>query len=304
MQNKVINYLKSLGYFKIFVALFILGLAYGGTSLYLKYAYFSKFMNQTRVTSVKAKPVTIDVAQYTYRALSVIESDNSVDVTSKVNGVVDQVFFEESSYVERGQILYSIISSDKVGSTKIYAPFSGIIGLSKKKYSENVIKGELLTSLDNYDTMKLPLDLPERLLPYLNKKLSFLATTDSISDYKHYGELRFIDTRIDRQTRTISAYALIDNNSKVLKPGLLMKVDIFLEENNDAILVPEESLLSINEKHYVYVAEEDTAKLTEVKIGIKSNSAIEIKSGLTSADIVIYMGQEKLKDGSKIKILN
>ena len=72
---------------------------------------------------------------------------------------------------------------------------------------------------------------------------------------------------------------MIDNNSKVLKPGLLMKVDIFLEEKNDAILIPEESLLSINEKHYVYIADQDTAKLTEVKIGIKNDSAIEVKSG-------------------------
>ena len=270
----------------------------------MKYTYFSKFMNQTRVTSVKAKPVNVDVAQYSYRALSIIESNESVDITSKVNGVIDQIYFKESSYIEKGQILYSIISSDKIGSTQIQAPFSGIIGLSQKKFSENVKKGEILTSLDDYSIMKLPMDLPERLLPYLNKKLSFLVTTDSIPDFKHNGELKFVDTRINTQTRTIEAYALIDNDTRLLKPGLLMKVDIFLEENNNAILVPEQSLLSIDEKHYVYKVVEDLAKLTEVKIGIKSNSAVEIKSGLSTDDVVIYMGQEKLKDGSKIKILN
>ena len=77
----------------------------------------------------------------------------------------------------------------------------------------------------------------------------------------------------------------------------------FLEENNNAILVPEESLLSINQKHYVYKVVEDAAELTEVQIGIKNNSVIEIKSGLDINDVVIFMGQEKLKDGSKIKIL-
>ena len=304
MLNRVINYLKSLGLFHIFVSLFIIGLLYGAISLYMKYTYFSKFMNQTRVTSVKAKPVNIDVAQYSYRALSIIESNESVDITSKVNGVIDQISFKESSYIEKGQILYSIISSDKIGSTQIHAPFSGIIGLSQKKFSENVKKGEILTSLDDYSTMKLPMDLPERLLPYLNKKLSFLVTTDSIPDFKYNGELNFVDTRINTQTRTIEAYALIDNGTRLLKPGLLMKVDIFLEEKNNAILVPEQSLLSIDEKHYVYKVVEDLAKLTEVKIGIKSNSAVEIKSGLSTNDVVIYMGQEKLKDGSKIKILN
>tara|TARA_B100001769_G_C22053327_1_gene566196 strand:- start:316 stop:1101 length:786 start_codon:yes stop_codon:yes gene_type:complete len=261
-------------------------------------------MNQTRVTSVKASPVEIDIAQYSYRALSVIESYDSVNITSKVNGVIDQIFFEESSDIKKGQVLYAIISSDKVGSTKIHAPFSGIVGLSKKKLNENVSKGELLTSLDNFKIMKLPMDLPERLLPYLNKKLSFSVTTDNIPDYNYKGKLNFIDTRINTETRTIEAYALIDNSSRLLKPGLLMKVDIYLEENPSAILIPEQSLLSIDEKHYVYIVVEDSAKLTEVEIGIKNDSVIEIKSGLATNDIVIYMGQEKLKDGSKIKILN
>jgi membrane fusion protein (multidrug efflux system) len=304
MQNKLLDYFKSLGLFKIFVSLFIIGLLYGAVSLYMKYMYFSKFMNQTRVTSVKAVPVNINTAQYSYRALSVIESYDSVDITSKVNGIVDKIFFTESSPVTEGQVLYSIISSDKVGATKIHAPFSGVIGLSKIKTNQSVSKGDLLTSLDNFNIMKLPLDLPERLLPYLSKNLSFLVTSDNLPDYEYYGDLKFVDTRINTQTRTIEAYAVIDNNSRVLKPGLLMKVDIFLEENDNAILIPEESLLSINEKHYVYKVDKDIAKLTEVQIGIKANSEIEIKSGLGNNDIVIYMGQEKLKDGSKIKILN
>lgn len=304
MQNKLLDYFKSLGLFKIFVSLFIIGLLYGAVSLYMKYMYFSKFMNQTRVTSVKAVPVNINTAQYSYRALSVIESYDSVDITSKVNGIVDKIFFTESSPVTEGQVLYSIISSDKVGATKIHAPFSGVIGLSKIKTNQSVSKGDLLTSLDNFNIMKLPLDLPERLLPYLSKKLSFLVTSDNLPDYEYYGDLKFVDTRINTQTRTIEAYAVIDNNSRVLKPGLLMKVDIFLEENDNAILIPEESLLSINEKHYVYKVDKDIAKLTEVQTGIKANSEIEIKSGLSNNDIVIYMGQEKLKDGSKIKIIN
>ena len=62
--------------------------------------------------------------------------------------------------------------------------------------------------------------------------------------------------------------------------------------------------MSINEKHYVYKILDDKAMLTEVQIGIKNDSVIEIKSGLNVNDIVIYMGQEKLKDGSKIKVLN
>ena len=303
MQNRVVNYLKSFGLFKIFVALFVIGLIYGAASLYLKYMYFSKFMNQTRVTSVMAAPVEIDIAQYTYRALSVIESRESINITSKVNGLVDYIHSKEGSNVDEGELLFSIISSDNVGLTKIYAPFAGSIGLSKKNLGDTVIKGELLSSLDDYSYMKLPLDLPERLLPYLSLKLKFNAMSDSLPNEKYKGTIEFVDTRIDTQTRTISAYALIDNRNLLLKPGLLMKVDINLEEKIDSILIPEEALLSINKKHFVYVVQNDTAKLQLVKIGIRDNAFVEIESGLKSSDKVIYMGQEKLKNGSKIKIL-
>ena len=282
MLDKLINYVKSLGPFNIFLAIFILGLLYGGVTLYMKHLGFSKFMNRTQIISVKAVPIKIATAQYTYRALSVIESNDSVD---------------------KGELLFSIISSDNIGLTKIYAPFAGSIGLSKKNLGDTVIKGELLSSLDDYSYMKLPLDLPERLLPYLSLKLKFNAMSDSLPNEKYKGTIEFVDTRIDTQTRTISAYALIDNRNLLLKPGLLMKVDINLEEKIDSILIPEEALLSINKKHFVYVVQNDTAKLQLVKIGIRDNAFVEIESGLKSSDKVIYMGQEKLKNGSKIKIL-
>jgi len=303
MLSKIINYLKSLSVFKVFIFIFISGLLYGGVSLYLKYTGFAQFMSKTRIIAVKAMSVKIDTAQKTYRALSVIEARESIDITSKVNGLLDNIHYQESTIIKKGDLLFSIISSDTIGLTKIYAPFSGIIGLSRKNIGDAVSKGELLTSLDEHSYMKLPIDLPERILSYLTKKLSFIAITDSIPGAKYEGTLEYVDTRIDIKTRTISAYALLENKNNILKPGLLMKMDIFLEEKEGAILVPEKSLLNINKKHYVYIAENNIAKLKIVKIGIRNNALVEIKSGLNTFDKVIFMGHEKLKDGSKIKII-
>ena len=303
MLSKIINYLKSLSVFKIFIFIFISGLLYGGVSLYLKYTGFAQFMSKTRIIAVKAMPVKIDTAQKTYRALSVIEARESIDITSKVNGLLDNMHYREATTVKKGDLLFSIISSDTIGLTKIYAPFSGMIGLSKKNIGDAVSKGELLTSLDEHSYMKLPINLPERILGYLTKKLSFIAITDSIPGAKYEGTLEYVDTRIDTKTRTISAYALLDNKNNILKPGLLMKMDIFLEEKEGAILIPEKSLLSINKKHYVYIVDNNIAKLIVVETGIRNNALVEIKSGLNTFDKVIFMGHEKLKDGSKIKII-
>ena len=303
MIQKITDYLSKANPLNVFILILILGLAYGGVSLYSKYLGFSKAMNKTRITAVRAVPVTIGKAQKTYRALSTIESLESIEITSKVNGIVEDIFIKEGSNVKEGDRLFSILSSDMIGRTLIIVPFDGIIGLNKKNIGDQVSRGEILTSLDNYRQMKLEFDLPEKILGYLNQKLSFNAFSENLPNINYVGTLDYIDTRIDRATRTIRVYALIDNHDNLLKPGLLMKVDLLLEKKDNSILMPEEALLSINKKHYVYIVKNDVAKIQEISIGIRNKAMIEVTQGLKHSDKVIFMGQEKLKDGSKIKIL-
>ncbi len=288
----------------ILLALIFLGLIYGGFSLYLKYQGFAKFMNQTRATVVKIKSVEVGVASKKYRALSILESHESIEITSKFNGVIDVINFEEGSLIEKNSNLYSIISSEDVGMINISAPFSGIVGLSKVSVGDQVTRGDLLTTLDNSSIMKLELDLPERILSYLNTNLKFSAFTDNYPDLDYQGTLNFIDSRINTQTRTIKAYALLNNPDGKLKPGILMKVDLFLEQVSDALLVPEEAVIALDKKHFVYITNDNKAIMKEVEIGIRNDSKIEIIDGLTPKDKIIYMGQEKLKNNSLIKVID
>ena len=303
MIQKLVKFFTKLSPFNIFLIILLIGLLYGGISLYTKYLGYSKFMNRTQVTVVKVNPVIIGNAEKTYSALSTIEAHESVEITSKVNGIIDKIHFNESSDVSAGQKLFSIIASDIVGKTEISAPFSGVIGLNEKNVGDQVKRGEILASLDNYSKMKLEFDLPEKILPYLQNELTFTATTDSLPGKTYTGTLDFIDTRINRDTRTIKVYALVPNQNNLLRPGILMKVKLYLEIIPNSILIPEEALLSINKKHYVYVVREDTAEIREVSIGIRNEDTIEIISGLMKKDNIVYMGQEKLKNGSLIKII-
>ena len=83
-----------------------------------------------------------------------------------------------------------------------------------------------------------------------------------------------------------------------------MKVDLILESINNAILIPEEALLSIDGKHYVYVVNNDKAVMKNITIGVRSDALIQVTSGLNVKDNIVYMGQEKLKDQSLINIVD
>ena len=83
-----------------------------------------------------------------------------------------------------------------------------------------------------------------------------------------------------------------------------MNIDIILDEINDAILIPEKSILTSKDYNYVFVVEEDVAKLKKITTGVTDDGKTQILEGIKSNDLVVTLGQEKLKDGSKIKLID
>ena len=151
--------------------------------------------------------------------------------------------------------------------------------------------------------MKAFIYLPEKILPQISQNIKYIASSKLFPEEKYFGVISNIDQRVNRDSRTIRAYAIIDNKNKNLRPGLLINIDIVLEEIKDTMLIPEESVLTSKDYSYVFVIDENVAKLKKVNLGITSNGMIQILSGLKSNDMVVTLGHEKLKDGSKIKII-
>ena len=299
----MLDYFKRLKAFQIIAAIVIVGLLYGAINLYTKIQFYKSFANQTRIISVAAQKVQISSINKIYPATSVIESKKSYNVISKTDGILNDIFFSESSFVNKGDKLFSILSTSSIGEILITAPFDGYVGLTDYKIGDKLKNGDLLLTLDDMSSMKAFIYLPEKILPQISGNIKYIASSKLFPEQKYFGVISNIDQRVNRDSRTIRAYAIIDNKNNNLRPGLMLNIDIILEEIEATMLIPEESVLTSQDFSYVFVIEEDIAKLKEVNIGISSNGMIQILSGISSGDKVVTLGHEKLKDGSKIKII-
>tara|TARA_B100001063_G_scaffold238906_1_gene261682 strand:- start:440 stop:1345 length:906 start_codon:yes stop_codon:yes gene_type:complete len=299
----MLDYFKRLKTFQIIGAIVVIGLLYGAVNLYTKIQFYKSFANQTRTTSVAVEEVRIDSINKIYPATSVIEAKKSYNVVSKTDGILNDIFFKESSFVEKGDKLFSILSTSSIGEILITAPFNGYVGLTDYKIGDKLKNGDLLLTLDDMSSMKAFIYLPEKILPQISKDIKYIASSKLFPEQKYFGVISNIDQRVNRDSRTIRAYAIIDNKNKNLRPGLLLNIDIVLDEIKDTMLIPEESVLTSKDYSYVFVIDDDVAKLKKVNLGITSNGMIQILSGLKSNDKIVTLGHEKLKDGSKIKII-
>jgi len=300
----ITKYLKNIKPFHLIGGLIFLGLLYGAINLYLKIQFYKSFANATQIISIIAEPVEISSINKIYTATSVIEAKKSYDVIAKTDGILNDIYFIESTFVQKGSKLFSILSTTSIGEIIIYAPFDGYVGITDYKIGDRLRNGDLLLTLDDMSSMKANLYLPEKILPLIKGPVKFIASSKLYPDEKYYGVITNIDQRVDVNSRTIRSYALIENTNNLLRPGLLVNVDIILEEIQDAILVPEESILTAKDYSYVFVADNDVAKLKKVVTGITNKGKTEILRGIKAGDRIVTLGHEKLKDGSKIKFID
>ena len=128
-----------------------------------------------------------------------------------------------------------------------------------------------------------------------------------ISSYKNKifkGEIDFVSSRIDADTRSLLSRIKIRNDNLELISGSLLEVDVKFNLR-DSLSVPDTSVIIEGEKSFVYkISEDNIANKNEVKIGLRSDKRIEILAGLDEGDTIVAEGLKKVRPRGKIKPIN
>ena len=95
----------------------------------------------------------------------------------------------------------------------------------------------------------------------------------------------------------------MDSVPDTLRPGYDLQVRIITESSGDTLIVPENSVFSMDHRDHVFVVENGVARLREVETGIRSGRDVQIISGLQEGDVVIQSPDSELEEGSKIEVI-
>lgn len=193
----------------------------------------------------------------------------------------------------------------RINQRIIKAPYDGILGLRNISVGALAQPGSLITTIDDDSVMKLDFAVPEIFISSLKPGVMITAKTSAYPDQDFEGEIYSVDSRIDPVTRSLIARALIQNQDAVLKPGLLMHVE--LEKNpRQAIVIPEEALIPEGSKQFVLVIEKKdgmtTAKKTRVEIGERQFGGVEILKGLIEGQQIVTHGTLRVRPGTPLHI--
>ncbi len=185
---------------------------------------------------------------------------------------------------------------------RIYAPFKGTMSSRQVSPGQVIAKNTTLTWLIDLDPVKVELNVPERFVSQLQVGQKIEITVAAYPGRTFAGEVFFVAPFVESATRTALVKARIDNPKSELKPGMFANLNLTLKLKEDAIVIPESSVIASGDRNIIYVLDkEDTAQIRPVKIGIRQAGLVEIVSGLKPGERVVAEGIQKIRPGGKVK---
>ena len=192
----------------------------------------------------------------------------------------------------------------KLKSGDIIAPFSGVLGYTGITEDILVSDNIFIITIDDNSIIYSDIKIPENYSSFIKKGLPIEVRLSSFKNKIFSGEIDFVSSRINADTRSLLSRIKIDNKDLDLISGSLLEVTVKFNLRN-SLSVPDTSVMVEGDKSYVYlISQENIANKTQVKIGSRSDKSIEILSGLNEGDIIVAEGLKKVRPQGKIKPIN
>ena len=198
-------------------------------------------------------------------------------------------------FVKKGEVLI------KLKSGNLIAPFSGLLGYTGLTEDIFISNNIFVITLDDNSTIYSDIKIPENYSASIKKGLPVDVKISSYKDKIFQGEIDFVSSRINADTRSLLSRIKIENKNLELISGSLLEVSVKFNIRN-SLSVPDTSVMIEGDKSYVYkINNENIANKTEVSTGVRGNKNIEITSGLSEGDIIVAEGLRKVRPQGKIK---
>jgi len=236
-----------------------------------------------------------------------VSSESQLDLAK-----ADQLARKAHVEVTRAQVTHAQAALEtariRLGDTEVRADWSG--GSEQRLVAERYLdEGETVTAnapllrIVELDPLVAVFFVTERDYVLLQNGQRADIRTDSYPGEVFPGEIVRIAPVFHTGTRQARVEVRVANPQLRLKPGMFARISLALERLEDALTVQEQALVTRDGRSGLFVVADDGASVTwrEVTVGIREGDRVQVSAEHLGGRVVI-LGQQLLKDGSRIAI--
>lgn len=188
----------------------------------------------------------------------------------------------------------------QISKAALKAPFSGTIGLRQISEGAVITSTTPIAKLIQTNPVKIEFSIAEMYasLVATGQEITFNKEKDST---RYSAEVYAFEPSIDEGTRMLKMRALMPNVKNVF-PGSFVQVRLDLGQENDAFMVPTESIIPILKGQKVYVIRNGKVAEVIVQTGIRTANKVQIKGDIKAGDKVLISGLLAVRAGMPVEI--
>jgi membrane fusion protein (multidrug efflux system) len=200
----------------------------------------------------------------------------------------------------------------------IYAPFDGVTGIRSVSIGDYLKDGADIVSLEDRSRLWVDFRLPERFVGSARVGQKVGVTLDALPGKPFSGTVEALDSLVDANGRSLLIRARIDTPSAELKSGMFARTRIVFSVRERAVVVPEEALVPIGGKQYVFKVIDapagaasaagdakgpsKVARRVEARLGMRLAGKVEVLSDVEPGDLIVTAGHQRLARGDSVPV--
>lgn len=181
------------------------------------------------------------------------------------------------------------------------APFAGTVADLYVEAGAYTGPGQPVARLVDLDPIRITLAVADRDVVSLTEGMEVDVRTNARAGL-FSGTISHVGPAADLETRAFPVEVSVPNPDRVLLPGMIAQVRAHRELASDALIVPQEWIVTTRTEQGVFVEQDGHAQWRVVELGEVSGNQVEVRSGLSVGDRVIITGQRGLKAGESILV--
>lgn len=196
------------------------------------------------------------------------------------------------------------VAQTRLDRATVKAPLSGVLNVRSHEVGEYVSAGDTVAEIVEVAKIKVVVQIPERDVRYLSLGDSIGLSVDSLPGVNLSGRVTYVSEVADTSTRTTRIEVMVDNSSRRLHTGMIVRAKISRRNLTNVVMIPLSAVIPLEEGRVVYIASEGRAERREVELGIIRGSEVQVLSGLDLGDLLIIKGHRQVGPNQLIRVVN
>ncbi len=194
----------------------------------------------------------------------------------------------------------------RLGHTVIRAPISGVLETRIVEVGTMVNAGTDVARVVSLDPIKVAAGVPERYAADVVVGASATVLFD-VLEISIEGTISYVGATVNPRNRTFPIELEMANPDGVIKPEMVAKVSVVRRTLADALAIPQEALVRVEDGYVAFVVEgtgqETVVASRSVEIGPSQQNRVVIESGLEPGDRLIVVGQHQVSAGDRASVV-